>query len=244
MDSRSAEVAPSDLYVSPARVAAAMSAVVVFLLLMHAAVMYAKIILGHRRLYGLVRMFDVLAEANVPTWYSSMMLLGCAALLGVIARIKAVQGDPFKLHWLGLALLFVFLSMDEAAMVHETLQWALTSDVERSDAYFSLANIVFTSLLAVVVLLVSFRFVRALPRRTGVLFVSAGALFLGGGIGVDYVGEVIRNMHDGGETLIYAIVNGAEEALEMAGIVVFAYALLDYLKVDSDGVKFMLTGRR
>lgn len=244
MDARVTSRPVYELSICPRQVAVFMAAVLLFLLLMHGLVMYAKVVLGHGRLLGLVRMFDVLTEANAPSWYGSMTLLMCALLLGVVARVKQQQGDRFRRHWLGLALLFVLLSLDEGAMVHETVQWALTTNVRQTDPAYNIINILYTSVLALVVLVVMLRFLAALPVRTRRLFVLAGAVFVGGGIAVDYVGEVIRNEHGGGATLVYAVVNGIEEGMEMAGVVLFVYALLDYLKDESGRVTFGLPGPR
>ena len=227
------------LSLSPARFALGLLSIAVLLALMHIGVMYAKLVLGHKRLLGLVRMFDLFQEANLPTWYSSALLLGCALLLGLIAGIKLRQHNRFRWHWLGLALLFVLLSMDESAMIHETVQWALTHNVAPTDRYYSIANILYATVLVVVVGLTCLRFLAALPRRTALLFIAAGALFIGGGLVVDYVGEVLRNQHAGADSIGYAVVTGIEETLEMFGIVLFIYALLDYLS--DDGGRVWLT---
>jgi hypothetical protein len=228
------------LNLSPISIALCLSSVAVFLTLMHILVMYAKLVLGHKRLLGLVRMFDLFQEANLPTWYSSTILLCCALLLGLIARIKFQQRDRFRWHWLGLTMLFVLLSMDESAMIHETVQWALTRGVESSDPYYSIANILYATVLVAVVVLACLRFLASLPRRTALLFIVGGALFVGGGLVVDYVGEVLRNQHAGANTIGYAVVTGIEETMEMFGVIVFIYALLYHLSDDSGRVRLTL----
>jgi hypothetical protein len=244
MDARVARRPVYELSICPRQVVVFMSAVALFLLLMHSLVMYAKVVLGYGRLFGMVRMFDMLGEANAPSWYGSMTLLVCALLLGVVARVKLLQGDRFRWHWLGLALLFVLLSLDEGAMLHETVQWALTTNVRQTDPAYNLINILYTSVLALLVLVVTLRFLAALPVRTRKLFVLSGVVFIGGAIAVDYVGEVIRNERAGGATLLYAVVNGIEEGMEMAGVTLFVYALLDYLRDESGRVTFGLPGPR
>ena len=42
---------------------------------------------------SLQRLFDVNAEANIPTWFSSALLLACATLLAAIAAVKAKSRD-------------------------------------------------------------------------------------------------------------------------------------------------------
>ena len=49
--------------------------------------------LGYEHLKGLVPLFYVDLESNLPTWYSSCALLLAAVLLAVVARAKWQQGD-------------------------------------------------------------------------------------------------------------------------------------------------------
>jgi hypothetical protein len=154
-------------------------------------------------------------------------------LLGLIASIKLQQGDRFRWHWTGLAFLFVLLSADETAMIHESVQWALTRGTDRTQAAYSFANVLYASVLVFTVLVLTLHFLAALPRRTALLFLGAGAFFVGGGLVVDYIGEVLRNQFNGADTVGYAVVTGIEELLEMLGVVVFVYALLDYLRDES-----------
>lgn len=231
---------PLELKVSPERVALTMAAIALLLLLMHALVMYAKLGLGHNRLLGLVRMFDLFQEANLPTWYCSATLLGCALLLGLIGVVKLQQQDRFRWHWFGLASLFVLLSADETAMIHESVQWVLTRGMHHTQQAYSLVNVLYATVLVCVVLALTLHFLAALPRRTAVLFVASGAVFVGGGLGVDFVGEVLRNEHAGADTVAYAVVTGVEELLEMLGVAAFAYALLDYLRDETGYARIWL----
>jgi len=77
--------------------------------------------LGQDRFVEFVRLFDPDAEANVPTWFSSLLLLLAAALLAAMARAKHVRRDPFTPLWIALAMVFAGLSVDEFASVHELL---------------------------------------------------------------------------------------------------------------------------
>lgn len=221
---------PVALSISPARVVRTLAAAVTFLLIAHFVVTYAMYQFGHSNMFGLVRQFDTLREANIPTWYSSSALLACAALLAAIAGAERATGGRFTRHWTGLALVFVFLSLDETAMVHENVQAQLRRGVDRSAPFFRLASIVFSSLIALVALVASARFLAALPRRTATLFVAAGALFVGGAVGIDYIGELHKGS-SGIHNLTYATATGVEEAFEMFGVILFLYALLDYVRM-------------
>ncbi len=69
----------------------------------------------------LMQGFYVDLEANVPTYFNVIILFISALLLGCIAAWKFSVKDKFRIHWAGLALIFLYLSMDEAAALHERL---------------------------------------------------------------------------------------------------------------------------
>src|SRR5262245_8048616 len=56
-------------------------------------------------------------EANVPTWYSSSLLLLCALVAGSIA----LKRPPWHRHWWGITGVLAWMSLDEAAEIHEHL---------------------------------------------------------------------------------------------------------------------------
>ena len=66
-----------------------------------------------------IEAFDLEQEANIPSWYSSAMLLVCSGLLAVIAAAKKVSSERYVGHWYGLSLIFMLMSVDEAATLHE-----------------------------------------------------------------------------------------------------------------------------
>ena len=70
-----------------------------------------------RKIY--IRLFDLNREENIPTWFSSLLLILNAFILAIIAiRTKAQQG-PYYTQWFVLAAIFLYLSVDETAQLHE-----------------------------------------------------------------------------------------------------------------------------
>src|SRR5437762_1529194 len=56
--------------------------------------------------------FSVNAEQTIPTWYSVILLLIAAVLLAAIAQVKLARREKFRWYWLGLAIIFLYLSID------------------------------------------------------------------------------------------------------------------------------------
>ncbi|MGH9373863.1 MAG: hypothetical protein ACRD15_20295, partial [Vicinamibacterales bacterium] len=210
---------------------------VLILLIAHFAIGYLRYRAGHDHLLGLNRMFDLLREANVPTWYSSSTLLACSVLLVSIARAAQSKSAGLVWHWYGLAMLLAYMSMDEAALIHETVQRQLRAGYQPEDAFYSVATILFPAFLVLAVGIAYLRFLTRLPRRTMMLFLAAAAIFVSGALLMDFVGELHKNER-GEANMTYAMLTGFEEALEMVGVLVFLYGLLDYLESQIGPVTF------
>ena len=67
------------------------------------------------------QIFDVDEEDSFPTWYSSMALLLTSVTLALHGWNQANLPGEGRLPWCGLAVGFLFLSVDEIAGMHETL---------------------------------------------------------------------------------------------------------------------------
>jgi len=175
-------------------------------------------------------LFQLDRESNAPTWFSSSLLLLCSGLCAVIALLKSDSGDRWRPHWAALVPIFVYLSIDEAVEIHENLIWVLRPLREVSGLLYYpwvVAGIAFVA----VFLLAYARFFAHLPRRTKVRFLMAGAMYVGGGLGLEMVGGAYIAAF-GGRGLSPVILH-AEESLEMLGAAIFAYALIAYL---DDGI--------
>jgi hypothetical protein len=190
----------------------------------------AKHLLGHTMLKGFVPAFYVDMESSVPTWYSSMALATAGLLLGLIAAAKFNSGDSYRWHWTTLGILFVLLSLDEIAMIHELPIEPLR---ERFDAggllYYTW--VVPGAVLVGLVGLCYLRFAMSLPRRTQLLLALAGILFVGGAIGVEMLSGAQADL-TGEENFDYAMIVTLEEFLEMLGVVVLIRCLLEYIQTN------------
>jgi hypothetical protein len=219
------------ILISPKRVCWFFTGVAACFFFIHIVTMYLVYQRGDESVFtlALARMFDLLRDTNIPTWYSSLIMSISAALLAVIAYAKRAVRGRFARHWFGLSVIFVLLSIDETAMIHEGVQRMLRMWISSGSTLYSLAAVAATGLFALIVFVVYLRFLAGIPRRTMVLFLIAGGVFVSGALGLDYIGELYKNAH-GEDNFTFAIMNGVEDVLEMGGIIIFIYALLDYLR--------------
>ena len=99
--------------VTPKSLATGFSAAVSLLLVAHIFVQAGRFATGDDRLFGLVYMFSVGADGNIPTFYSAFALLFCSGLLAFTAALVRKSGQPLFYYWSGLSLIFAFLAVDE-----------------------------------------------------------------------------------------------------------------------------------
>lgn len=166
------------------------------------------------------QLFDVDEENNIPTWFSSANLMLTAAITLLLTTEKWRQRDRWRRHWMLLGWGFLLLSLDEMAGLHESLNVV----TEASWAVYALPLI---ALLAIIF----FRFLFFLPARTALLFVLSGLIFLGGAVGVELYTEPYL-LNDELNTLAYNLWTPVEEGMEMFGVILFQYALLEYMTHD------------
>jgi hypothetical protein len=187
--------------------------------------------------YGFHRYTNILnldGENNIPAWFSSLLLAFCAFLLLLIVLVKRNSLDPWLLQWKFLSSVFVMLSADEVVQAHERAI-ALREPLGLGGPFY-FAWVLPAAILVVIFGFAYLRFVIALPHRTRWLFVVAAAMFVGGALGMEMIDGAYASAY-GEQNLTYALLTCGEEALEMAGLAVFAYALIDYVRLQSGLLK-------
>src|SRR5690606_14835132 len=85
-------------------------------------------------------------------------------------------------------------------------------------------------------------FLFALPRRTAVMFVLGGAIYLGGAVGIELLTEPFLE-NDALDTLPYNIWTAVEEGMEMGGVLIFLDALLGHVARDGEAIWLRIDGR-
>ena len=223
------------LVISPGKLALTLALIVLCLLLGHVITQSVKIHYGYKTLGGIIPEFDLNSENNIPTWYSSSALLLASALLAMIALVKLQWQETYARHWVVLAVIFLFLSIDEAASLHEKgseLALLIMPSIVDSGylgRYLYFPWVVFGVTFVLLFSLAYLRFLIHLPAKTRSLFVLAGIIYVGGALGVEMLGARDFYLYGEGRPLVHSMLILWEEGFEMFGIVVFIYALTSYL---------------
>ena len=164
-------------------------------------------------------------ELNLPTLFSTLLLLTCALLL---RRLSKIQSNDNAADWILLSRIFVFLALDEALQIHEILIFPGL----RHQIHPALAStwVIPYGLIALGLLWRLRRFLTALPAKTCTSFLKAGSIYLTGAIGMEMVGSfAVRSGLIRLHSFWYGAITGLEETLELVGLILFLYALMQEL---------------
>ncbi len=192
---------------------------------------FSVFILDHPRSLGLPPVFFLEDEYNIPTYYSSFLLGLAAFLLGVIAFSEEKGEGHFRKHWIFLASLFLFFSIDEAICLHERMNMAICNIfgwgklVGWKKFLFS-TWIVPGTIFSIILVLSHLRFFLQLPKKTKYSFFLAALISFSGVIGTEFL--TIRYMKTYGPfNFNYTMLVTIEETMEMSGVILFIRALLN-----------------
>lgn len=194
---------------------------------------------NHNYVFGFVPLFDLDEEQNVPTWFSSIALLLCSLLLAFIASETERQKKPYYYNWAVLAGIFLFLSIDEYASLHEGFTNPLRESFNLT-GYFYFAWVIPYGLVLIGLMIFYYKFLFSLPVKTRNNFILAGLLYLTGAIGFDMLGGFQWELYDKYDPAfniyLYVLYSTIEEILEMTGIAIFIYGLSRYIGEELKGI--------
>jgi hypothetical protein len=169
--------------------------------------------------------FDLDEEESLGTWFSALILVIAGQLCWFQARRVAGIAGGHRAAWLLLALGFHLLSLDEIAGFHETVNTVV------KDTHWT----TYGAIIGLVAGIAFLPFLWRLPARTRTLFIVSGIIYLGGAVGVEF-GTLSYEEADALDSLPYNLWNALEEGMEMAGIILFIYALLHHMAGNDKGL--------
>jgi hypothetical protein len=237
---------PIEIVIRPGAVARFCAAGIAILLAMHVAVEIARFGFGRDYLMGLAQKMYLGAEASIPNWFSTLLLLACGiALLAIGAAAR-----EYAAHWVTLGVIFLALSLDESAALHDllaplftgTMAWLARNiggpfaGLQHKPGY---AWLIPGLAFCLAVSLFYLPFLLSLPQRVRSQFVLAAAIYVGGAAGFEVIGGWYSGLF-GSRNLTFATLLTIEETMEMAGASFFLYTLLAYVARESGEIRVRL----
>ena len=175
-------------------------------------------------------------ELNLPTLFSSTLLLVSALLM---RRLGQSSDRIAARDWLLLSKIFIFLALDEALQIHEIL----IIPGLRNQVHPALAStwVVPYAALALILLWRFRQFLGSISRATASRLLQAGAVYIGGAIGMEMIGSfAVRSSLIRLHSPWYGAITGLEEALELFGIILLIDALLRELLDQRNSIELTL----
>lgn len=220
-------VSPTLIKLNATNISLKFSFALLVILTMHSAGQFIRLAYGFDYALGFVPLFYMYEEHNIPTWFSSITLFACSVLLVAITIAKKKILDPSYRYWLILCFVFLFLSIDEAAMIHEKIGHVTNRLLPHTlPSAWAIPYAFLAGILGVILV----RLLLSIPPKYRILFCLSGALYVGGALGMEIL-EVMRVL-DGsdGKDLFFTVLVTVEETLESGSILIFLYSLLLYIK--------------
>lgn len=190
-----------------------------------------------------IPLVDLDHELSLPSIFSTLLFFITAFLLILISRVKMDESDPFRWHWLGLCLISLCLCFDEGASIHELVSVPAGNLMAAVDlpGFRQYAWVLPVGVLVALAAVAYLKFLFALPGATRRWLVLAVLVYLGGALGMETLGATYSGLH-GMKNLAYNVFVTIEEFMEMSGLVLILYALLDYVGQRYNGLLIRLKG--
>lgn len=202
----------------------------------HALVLFSMYVLGHDYAKGLVPLFHLDLERNVPSSYSTMLFFLNSFLFFKLASSGFEKKIDSKV-WYLLSFVLLFLSFDEFFAIHEKLSKPVRDYFAETSVTYA-AWLIPYSLIFLVLATYCLPTILRLPFECLSRLVLAGIIFCSGAIGFELLAstEIAFALsqgvapHTALETFKPVMYCFIEEMLELAGLVISATAVLKILK--------------
>jgi hypothetical protein len=192
-----------------------------------------KFITKDKYFYGLIPLFQLSAENNIPSFFSGCLFLISSIFLMLIWKVKRHYDKPRKI-WGMLAFLFLFLAYDELFKVHELLIHPIRDMLHTTGLLYEAWIVVYG--VAVLLLVAAFYPEwRRLQKKFRQWFSASAITFMSGAVGFEMIGGAYFESVDRKGDVIYGALYTIEESLEMAGLLIFIYSLMMLLESELDG---------
>jgi len=226
---------------TPKTVVKVLGTITILLICINLLLNVIKYITKDASIYGLMPLFKLSAENNIPSFFSGCLFLFSSILLMLIWKVKKHYEKPGKI-WGMLALLFLFLAYDELFSVHELLIHPLRDTLHTTGLFYQ-AWIIVYGIAVCALIAVFYPEWRRLQKKYKLWFCASAVTFMSGAIGFEMIGGAYFESVNRTGDVIYGILYTLEESLEMAGLLIFIYTLMMFLGSELDGAAISVSER-
>lgn len=172
------------------------------------------------------QLFELNAEANVPTWFSAVQLAFAALIAWWCAGIHRRDDLGGVWSWRLVAAALLFVSADEVAQFHEQISYQVRTSLH-TDGALRFAWVVPYGAGVVLLAVTLYGWWRSLPRTTRVQLAAAVVAFVVGALGLELVESAYESVR--GRDFGLRAITVVEEAMEMFAVAAVVGIFLRHL---------------
>ncbi len=167
-------------------------------------------------------------EINIPTAFSCALLLICSSLISLILKEYKNQKNTIENKWNALRWTFIFLALDEGLQIHEA--FIIPSIKPMLPTILNIVWVIPYAILSIFAIIYFMPLIQSLPRKLKYLVLLSGTIYISGALGFEMIGNfLVRIGYIRLHSIAYGLIYTTEETMEMAGLIIFIYALLKYV---------------
>lgn len=220
-----------NLQLSARKATGILAIIAIGLSLIHIGVTYLHLSFDNRITEVFIEKFSLEEEGNFPSFFSAVLLLVAAGSFLIISQSASyLKNNRDWKYWLGLAFIFVFLSLDEATQLHEKLDTDLIWASYDATGLLAWPWVIIYAALVTIFVVLYLRFWLRFSRPFKIYYALAAAIYVGSALGFEMLEALVYTTR-GGYTMTYIILTSIEEMLEMAAITFLIYANFKYITV-------------
>lgn len=182
------------------------------------------------------RVFNIDQEANIPTWFTAGVALYLAMMASMIASAVKSQGKS-AWAWRGIALMGIYIAMDEVAGFHELSIDPIRDNWEISPWLYQ-SWVIPATVLVLFVAFIYLKFLWKLPIYAKVYLILGALIYITGAIGVESIGGFVLTTQ--GLNDWYVQLAHIEEFLEMMGLIIILYSVVEYARRELKSMTLMM----
>ncbi len=206
------------------KITAIITAVVAVLVIAHCLWLVAYFRINDPEIFDFSRLLDLDYEGNIPTLIAAVLFMINGVLFYLLGRSHLNKQKAGHYYWYGLAIIFVFLGVDEGTRLHEEIGDLFENLVSSTGALFFPWVIPYVTAFLIAVA-IYFRFYLTLERKFQIQLFIAAVIFLAGAVGFEML-SATQAEELGTDSLNYSILYTIEESLEFAGLIFLLHCLL------------------
>lgn len=187
----------------------------------------------------LVEKFSFDLERNFPTFFSALLLFISSLLFFLIswAKKNSVAKQGFR-YWSGLGVIFLFLSTDEAAHIHEHFDTELIWGAYQTSGLLAWPWVIVYGVFVSLFVAGYFKFWLHLPLQFKLRYFFAGFTYVGSALGFEMLEALEYSTNESTYTAKYLVYSSIEELFEMSAIAFLVCTNMRYLASTFPSVVF------